>query len=671
MLLNQVIITESRNQKEQKRATTSIESIKPQLITQTAPISADKVIERISGVSVVDNQPNIRGGGGWSYGSGSRVQVLVDGMPMLSGDAGQVLWSFVPTEGIENVEIIKGAASVLYGSSALNGIIHFKSRPASEEPFVDISITGGVYDEHRREGLKNGRSGIGNVSSVYLQKFGNLEAKLTLNMLRDDGFLNFNDERRNRLGFGLKQIIPNKNIVVGTNVLVQDGTSSSFLLWETYENGTQSLDGANTINNSKRLAIDPYFHWTTKYGSHHFNSRLINIDNKVDNGDITNDQSNSSFLIFGEYRYHSEFEKIGLNYDIGVVASYTETQSPIFQGFQIAQNQSVYLQLEKMFFKKLSFSGGIRYERFQLNDIIKTQPVFRSGLNYELFKSTFLRASFGQGYRFPSIAESYIATTVGPVSIYPNPNLNPELGYNMEFGIKQGWKIKGLQGVFDVAFYQMRLYDMLEFTFAQWGDPLPPNFGAGFSSLNTGVGQIRGIDVSQIFKGTVGPIKFDGFLGYTLTSSRALEPDLIYGEDFSGNELSYMSTSSNTDNLRLKYRPLHQFKWDIMFEYQKFFIGVGGLYQSVAENIDVAFIDFPLSLFVTGIDTSLTENKSIISTLNLRVGMKIRTDMNLSVIIDNLTNQEFHIRPGIIGAPRLIRLQYQYRLNGRKKIDEY
>ena len=52
---------------------------------------------------------------------------MVDDMPLISGDAGQVQWSRIATENINQVEVIKGAASALYGSSALNGIINIRT----------------------------------------------------------------------------------------------------------------------------------------------------------------------------------------------------------------------------------------------------------------------------------------------------------------------------------------------------------------------------------------------------------------------------------------------------------------------------------------------------------------------------------------------------------------
>ena len=104
-LLNTIVVSENKRSSELKNATISIEIISPDLIANTAPTNLEESIGRINGVQVVDNQPTIRSGSGWSYGAGSRVQVLVDGVPTLRGDAGQPLWNFVPTEGVDGVEV--------------------------------------------------------------------------------------------------------------------------------------------------------------------------------------------------------------------------------------------------------------------------------------------------------------------------------------------------------------------------------------------------------------------------------------------------------------------------------------------------------------------------------------------------------------------------------------
>ena len=64
--------------------------------------------------------------------------------------------------------------------------------------------------------------------------------------------------------------------------------------------------------------------------------------------------------------------------------------------------------------------------------------MFRAGLNYQLADYSFLRASFGQGYRNPSITEKYLRKDIGGVGVYPNYNVQPEKGFNAELGFKQG-----------------------------------------------------------------------------------------------------------------------------------------------------------------------------------------------------------------------------------------
>jgi len=145
-MLETFTISENKTASRLKNSTISLDIIRPELISNTSPTNIEESINRMSGVQIVDNQPSIRGGGGWSYGAGSRVQVLVDGLPMLSGDAGQPLWTFLPTEGIKNVEVLKGASSVIYGSSALNGVINLKTRSPFSDPFTQVTVSTGVYD---------------------------------------------------------------------------------------------------------------------------------------------------------------------------------------------------------------------------------------------------------------------------------------------------------------------------------------------------------------------------------------------------------------------------------------------------------------------------------------------------------------------------------------------
>ena len=137
--LSTVVVSAGRFEQKIEEITVSMEVIKPSLIENKNTTNIQTAVDQIPGVNITDGQANIRGGSGWSYGAGTRVLVMVDDMPLISGDAGQAQWSLIATENINQVEIIKGAASALYGSSALNGIINIRTAFPSQREIEHIN----------------------------------------------------------------------------------------------------------------------------------------------------------------------------------------------------------------------------------------------------------------------------------------------------------------------------------------------------------------------------------------------------------------------------------------------------------------------------------------------------------------------------------------------------
>ena len=62
----------------------------------------------------------------WLIGSGV-VYMSFQGLGKAVSETGEINWNTIPLENVEQVEVIKGASSVLYGSSALNGIINIRT----------------------------------------------------------------------------------------------------------------------------------------------------------------------------------------------------------------------------------------------------------------------------------------------------------------------------------------------------------------------------------------------------------------------------------------------------------------------------------------------------------------------------------------------------------------
>ena len=68
-------------------------------------------------------------------------------MNVLSPQNGVINWNSVPLENVQQVEVIKGASSVLYGSSALNGIINIRTARPGLTPQTRFSAYVGIYDD--------------------------------------------------------------------------------------------------------------------------------------------------------------------------------------------------------------------------------------------------------------------------------------------------------------------------------------------------------------------------------------------------------------------------------------------------------------------------------------------------------------------------------------------
>ncbi|HWB63888.1 MAG TPA: TonB-dependent receptor plug domain-containing protein, partial [Chitinophagales bacterium] len=118
------VVTVSQYNKNSAKETVTTEVITKDQIKNTNSNSLGEIVTKTPGVLVQDGQISIRGGSSYSYGVGTRTAVLVDGLNLTSQDLQQVQGSFVPVENVKQVEVVKGASSVVYGSQALDGVVN-------------------------------------------------------------------------------------------------------------------------------------------------------------------------------------------------------------------------------------------------------------------------------------------------------------------------------------------------------------------------------------------------------------------------------------------------------------------------------------------------------------------------------------------------------------------
>lgn len=684
-MLNQLVVSGNRFEKPLSEQTVSLEVIKPDLIERSASPSVDKVLEKVPGVNIIDGQANIRGGSGWSYGAGSRVLLLVNDMPILQADAGYPNWNDVPVENIEQVEVIKGAASALYGSSALNGVINVRTAYAKrDQPVTKFALFQTGYmnpkDEAKMWWKDRPAPYERGVNLAHRHNFGKFDLVAGVNFTDKRGFRRGENNTFGRVTALTRYRITDE-LSVGVNFNFNKGNSKSFFLWNGDSTGAYlpiaPLGGEEVLTATKmmRYSIDPFVNYLDKFGNQHkLLGRYFHVNN-----DNNNNQGNTSDFLYGEYQFQRKWKSIDLVSSAGVVASGNKANAELYGNAVLtSQNLATYLQLDKKLFDKLNLSFGARYELNQLtNPLIldslrlKTgfyskvdtiaartlregKPVFRVGANYELGKATFLRASWGQGYRYPTVAEKFIQTQISILGIFANPDLQSETGWSGELGLKQGFKVSDWKGFLDVSAFYTAYQNMMEFTF---GGNDPNNPLPGFQSLNVGDTYVPGFDATIAGQGKIFGNSTTILAGYTYINPKF--------SDFNARQDSLSSVDYNV----LKYRFKHTVKLDIETQFfDKYSVGVALNYFSKMEAVDGIFEGKGSSGAALIGPILAPDVRRFRSThggapvWDIRAAYTPNEHARLSFLVRNILNTEYSLRPALLEAPRnfTVRLDYTF-----------
>jgi outer membrane receptor protein involved in Fe transport len=682
-MLDETVVTASRFERKLGEETVSIDVIKPKFIGDQNLTNASEVLGKSPGVTMVDGQANIRGGSGYSFGAGSRVLLLQDGLPIYQADAGRPLWSSIPLENIGQIEIIKGAASALYGSSAMNGIINVQTAFAKSTPETYVSVFSSFYDTPRAELDSNGVkidkkwwkqdtllfSGLEDTVALALNEPHPYNVGVSFSHRRKIGEAEkldfilggqyFKEQRwrfgepnnGGRLNGNIRYRITDK-MTFGSGFTARYTQSGNFFLWRGLGENKylpNSLTGVPTLSKVLNLEFNPYFSiFDDKGNSHKVLTRYLKVNNKN-----TNNQSNNSDFMYVEYQYQKQFSDIGLSFSAGLVGTYLNSRAPLFGGKTLhGSNLAIYTQADKKFFNKLNVSLGLRVETNFLTDTkTETKPVARFGMNYQAAEATFIRASIGQGYRFPSIAEKFITTQLGSdIAILPNPDLVSETGMTIEVALKQGWKTSNsaFKGFFDVSFFYMRFKNMMEFNVFR-----DTAFLVAFQSSNVGSTFISGIETNVFAQGKLKSFPTSLVVGYTYIDPKFQIFDLT------------TKNGGVADYNVLKYRYRHTFTatWDI--DFKGFTFGTTWQYYSFMENLDKVFNDESNVLginFAAFRETRRKDGREADKEartyrgdfiLNLRVGYHTPDGkFKVSFLVNNLANREYSLRPALIEPPR-------------------
>ena len=682
-LMRTVVISSSQYAKNLEEEVVTMEVIDEELMKNINATELGEAVDKSVGVQVQEGQISIRGGSSYSYGVGSRTAVLVDNMGFASGDLGEAQLKFAPIENAEQIEVIKGASSVVYGSSALNGVVNVLTKWPGREPKTEITLfTGAWGPPKRREWQWWEKNTVPNFGGGYFnhsRKIGNMDFTAGGNLNRVNSFLWDGNEYRVRGNFKTRyHSQKNPGLTFGLNGnMMFENSGRFFLALDVDTAGYYPAESGS--DRYLRTNIDPHFTFVTDKGaSHRVLGRYMNVFRIAGDSLTVNANTNLYSL---DYQFQQTLELKDSSRVIvtaGAPVSLGVSVSNLYPGRRITSSGAGYVQGE---FKRdrLSVIGGVRYEYNSVDTVIvATIPVFRTGLNYRVGKATFLRSSWGQAYRLPSVGERFITEDFYTLKIFPNPDLLPEKGWGFEAGVKQGIRINKWQGFFDFNVFLNEYDNFVEY---RLGFYPPPGQNIGLDDLglkpqNVEEARVAGFETSIFGKGKIGDFEFRTLSGYTYNYPGNLQSDTaqrnlgvflqnaangIFNRLGDPPPTDYNPINDTSQTSLLNYRNRHLIKGDVEVFYKDFSLGYALYYASFPERIENLYY-----LAIPSLLPFVQNNQDGDWVHGLRASWtwtdheKQKDKMKVSFIVKNLTNHVYALRPARFEGPVNMTLQLRF-----------
>ncbi len=547
-----IVVTASRYAQKIQDVPVSMGNVTVRQLENRNTVTIDKALQYVSGLTLTGDQISIRGSSGYSRGVGSRVMMLMDGIPYLTGATKETNFESLSINEVERIEIVKGAGSALYGSSAIGGVINVINKKIGADPLLTFRMYGGFYsDAHYQEWKWSDRTRyLGGIKFNYSNKSGPVGYRIGASHDQDDSYRQNDWMKRYHLS-GTLTFDLSAFQELNLSATYMDQEQANFLYWKDLNNALEPPDDQlNDKVESKRWHLSgDYQHILDK--DQYFSIKSIWFQNKFDDNigaeeNLTGNQSISNFWDAEiQYNYHIESNQLTL----GLEGNISQVSSNIFSD-NSGENAALYVQDEIKWAEDLLITPGLRIDYYTMDSLggdYQINP--KLGLVYKAWNASAFRLSAGRGFRAPSIAEVFTNTTASGLKVIPNHDLKPERSRSIELGYNQ---FLGENYFFDLAVFYNRFWDLIEGTFT--GDQ-------EIQFQNVTDARTAGIEFNFSFKALKD--KLTNHLGYTFVDAKDL-----------------------TKNDYLIFRPRHLLYEHARYEWNKFQFGVDYRFISAWDKID-------------------------------------------------------------------------------------
>jgi len=419
--------------------------------------------------------------------SAEQVLIMIDSRPITDSRTGQSELHQIPVDSVEKIEVIKGPASAVYGSSAIGGVVNIITKNPSKKPKTTIESSFGTF-QTIHDSLSTSAT-IKDLGYYFNYSYDSSRGHRDNSQYRSDNWTTKIDYKvgdDNRICFS-GGYFQDKG---GTPGPIQAPTLDNFQLnfnnyldlsWaaKLFEDGEISLRGFQ--NNNKLVFINSTNPFSSDAATGKTRGVIVQYSQKL----------------FDTYRVTAGFDGRTNLVDASLVGKHRNIV------------RSPFVQNEVSIGKNLEVNFGVRHDDYS-NFSGPVSP--SAGAAYKINEYSKIRFNYAKGFRAPTFNDLYWpfdGFTQG------NPNLRPEKSWSWEGGFDLGYK-DGLE--FSATYFTNKLKDLID-----WA----PGSDFVWRPTNIGSAKIDGAD----FK-TVVPLakylKFD--LGYTYLNAMDVDLDrfLIY-----------------------------------------------------------------------------------------------------------------------------------------------
>ena len=479
-----VVVTASRVEQQLADVNMSVSVITSEDIAEMsgAKTIADLLESKVPGIQVKNDggqgidRIKIRGEDAF------RTLVMIDGQRISEQKSMSGVPLLIDPSQVERIEVIRGPASVLYGSDAIGGAINIITKKGGEDAF-GATVSAGLDTASSGKELSGSIYGAAN---GWKYRFGgairnadNIDTPVgemphtESSSKAANAFLSYDIDPNKTVGLSLSHF--DLDFMSGAISYAPENFFVDVPEWKRTR-GSVFGEFKNLTENLARLRIDLSQERNTKLMENHVNpstatERAPSVNSYADNTLDTSSLNTQADWILGDNHYlitgyefsYDDLDAISQTYldlssIVPIMRDPVQSKDQSFSGYQM--RHSIFATMGSTLFENWVFNYGVRYTWVK-NDMDVNTPyslsmpgivgvpegkfhydnhdgkaVFNFGTTYKGFENLTLRANWSQGYRAPLLQELFVDTSMGGELTYANPDLKPETSDNFEIGAR-------------------------------------------------------------------------------------------------------------------------------------------------------------------------------------------------------------------------------------------